>query len=1036
LKLHVFTGTALSGKTGFLTERMIASHRENPLSYTFLGPSGVFVKEFSEWFARRLNSSVPRSNFLVIDQFAVELFIDSHPGMIHADDHLQNVLVASILGSASKNDLGVFYPLKDSLRLAAFVVEAVKDAKDDGDVNLTAKFTNDQARSLVQFVLRELEARYGSNLFDTFDAYRNTNCEELKYKIKSRFGSKLYLDGFTNLSNAQISFLSNILPLFDEAFMTLDTALVTTDSWDKLRVMLESRPIQICEIERSFPLEASKPLERLLAGKGPRVSLEGSFIQIDRYKDPEEELIQVCRQIKKRIVDEAMDPGEIAIVLNNFSERVGEFSKKLDEYGIPVRVSGEEPLSSSIAVQLIILPFKSVLAGYPPQMLISMLDHGLGVVETAEFDLDNLETLAKRAGLYMGPRRASLRDRRDDWRSKLDDHLAVSRRMLETLRQDESVYESDILVRESEIQLCQDLMEKSNELFNSLERIETIRSCKACLKLFRDELGSWIVPLKNRLLDDPELECEVMAIDKLEHMLDRLDVVVSKMGKQTLTLAEFMNFLLILMSNEEFSPSPQLANTVEILPLYSARFKHRSLKFIINFNDGIYPTRGVNPLYSLDVLSSGESCYYNIKEREQRESLYSCLCTSSEVVITYPMASREGELMVPSLWIDAWSYDEIDASETVTAPMSAEELAIEFGLRLARCEKPIVPGNKPDLLDALTLYAESEFSWNIRDRAVVDYLVGTRFSYTKLSDFNKCPFRFFLRRILGLEERSIDLYGLSPLELGSIYHAALDRLYDLIQEGMSLEQVIECGKVRHVIEVITPRFLAANRIRSLPIVRENMINGVTQGVQKYLEFELKVPEKAFIGEKTLTEVPFKIQLAEMADILSETSKKYEDLVFQGRIDRIDINVIEPRKGKTKKKQESKTYDVVLSDYKSSFADDWNQLKLYTLALLSMDLKDLSNNPVLIRSFFRIIKKCNIALKLDAFPNESRIEMHSRGKKCLTFAEIDRELLNTLDRIYELREFLPGRMIDEKAAKCHFCGFKQNCEHFMDRLGGL
>ena len=117
-------------------------------------------------------------------------------------------------------------PLKDSLRMAAFVVESVRDAKDDGERELMARLANDQARSLVQFVLKELEIRYGSNIFDTFDAYRNINTEELRGYIKSRFGNKLFLDGFTNLSDAQIIFLSRIIPLFDKVCMTLDPALM------------------------------------------------------------------------------------------------------------------------------------------------------------------------------------------------------------------------------------------------------------------------------------------------------------------------------------------------------------------------------------------------------------------------------------------------------------------------------------------------------------------------------------------------------------------------------------------------------------------------------------------------------------------------------------------------------------------------------------------------------------------------------------------------------------------------------------------
>jgi hypothetical protein len=406
-------------------------------------------------------------------------------------------------------------------------------------------------------------------------------------------------------------------------------------------------------------------------------------------------------------------------------------------------------------------------------------------------------------------------------------------------------------------------------------------------------------------------------------------------------------------------------------------------------------------------------------------------------MITYPVASREGEPMVPSLWLDGWSFDKARAGslERLALPMSAGELKIEFGYILAKQADTIIPDEVLGLLSPLKRYADSEFSWKIGERAVVDSLAGGKFSYTKLSEFKSCPFKFFLRRIMRLEEQTDDLYALSPLELGSTYHAVLKNLYDLKQEGMSLDQAIECGRVRHEVEAITKRFLAADKIRSLPAVREAMINRATARVQTYLEFELGTPEKAFIGERTLTEIPFSIRLAKMADIVCKTAKKYADMVFLGRIDRIDLNVIEAGKGKGKKKQESKIYDIVLSDYKSSSAGDWDQLKLYTLALLSLDLEALPKNPALMRSFFRIIKDGSISLKLDAFPDEGRMEMHGQGKKSLTFSDIDGELLATLDGIFESRQFLPGAM-DGIAKNCYFCGFKQNCEPLLDRRGGL
>ncbi len=215
-----------------------------------------------------MNCSIPRDNFLVIDQFAVELYAHPHLDMIHADEHLLNVFIASILGSASQDNLGCFYPLKDSLRMAAFGVEAVRDAKDDGEKELMARLANDQARSLVQFVLKELQIRYGSNIFDTFDAYRRIKTEDLQAHIKSLFGHKLFLDGFTNLSDAQIIFLSRIIPLFDKVFMTLDPTLMNSERWNGFKDMLEAQSIEIFEEQLTSSGNATVPLERLLAGQG------------------------------------------------------------------------------------------------------------------------------------------------------------------------------------------------------------------------------------------------------------------------------------------------------------------------------------------------------------------------------------------------------------------------------------------------------------------------------------------------------------------------------------------------------------------------------------------------------------------------------------------------------------------------------------------------------------------------------------------------------------------------------------------------
>ena len=269
MKLHIIKGPALSGKTNILAREMEQAHRENPLSYTFLGPTGEFVKELSEWFSRLLHSSIPRSSFMVIDQFADDVYGHAHHEMIYADKHLLKVFIANILGSATQKELGPFYPLKDSLGLIGFVAEAVMQAKDDGVAALMARLANDQARSIVQFALRELEVGYGANLYDTFDAYVKIDVEEIRDYVASRFSKSLFLDGFTNLSWAQMIFLSKIIPHFQETFMTLDPIYADKDSWSKFLELLAAKSVEILEEELASSAKATLPMERLLSDQGP-----------------------------------------------------------------------------------------------------------------------------------------------------------------------------------------------------------------------------------------------------------------------------------------------------------------------------------------------------------------------------------------------------------------------------------------------------------------------------------------------------------------------------------------------------------------------------------------------------------------------------------------------------------------------------------------------------------------------------------------------------------------------------------------------
>ena len=73
-------------------------------------------------------------------------------------------------------------------------------------------------------------------------------------------------------------FLSKIIPLFHETFMTLDPIYMDKESWTKFLELLAAKSVEVLEVELASSANDTLPLQRLLSDQGPPVRLEGDFI--------------------------------------------------------------------------------------------------------------------------------------------------------------------------------------------------------------------------------------------------------------------------------------------------------------------------------------------------------------------------------------------------------------------------------------------------------------------------------------------------------------------------------------------------------------------------------------------------------------------------------------------------------------------------------------------------------------------------------------------------------------------------------------
>lgn len=1026
MKLQVLAGPARSGKNNQLMEEMERAHRIDPLSYIFLGPSVDFVSQFAQRFARWLGGAVPSGNFLTVEGLAIDLHRFFHPDQIYIGRSVMNLLVAEALYNLGEDDTGVFHPLRGSASMAGFLAETVRDLKRSGD-DATRTFLGLEGGSfdLAKTIVQKLDCAYGQRFFDSFDALASYGKIEPSKKgaaLSSRFRRRIFADGLFNLSKAEMEFLANTFTQFEEVWITLDAALWDPENWDEFVSLLG------CEVTYHQCSPENEPLSRsldafiegdLAAGSG----LDG-FVSLIEYRNPEDETNGICQEIKRMTLDAGTRPGEIVIALSNFSDRSEEFQQVLKDYGVPVRREGGESLSESRVVQLLMQPFRAALSGYPQDMLFSLLDFEIDQDELPALALASaLNRIATSSGLLFGSAQSSLGARRAEWKTRLDEHFLALEKKLHLLSRDETVLELEVDALKEEMALCENLKARSEDLFQSLESVEKAR--------LSDNFEDSVAEFRRKLLAFENLESipekERLALLRFGEVLTRLALVLEatgsrKIGTNEVGFERFMSHLENALSQETVELGSSRSDVVEILPISSAQFRERKVKFVPDFNDGHFPEKFCNPFYRLEDFSFGERCslnYYQQRSWEQRVRLRNLIATSEKTVITRPVATREGEPLVLSIWQMFLGVKpqkrEVRGPTELVRPMSPRELKVRYGQAAARGAR-IDLECASRLIDPLDRWLKDGcFSWKVNDQEVLRDLVGKNFSYTKLQDFKSCPFKFYLKRMMGLSEPKSASYDLSPLERGLAYHAVLKSLYDKVQaEGAALNEVANEALIRSEVEPMVTRFASDQMIRSRERIKNRMVKSLTAQIKGYLEFETSDPMKARQGEKVLTEVPFSLRLGDLKETFPRTSEKYGHLIFRGRIDRVDLGV----------KQKKGRIEVALSDYKSSSAGEWDQLRLYSLALLSLKLPDIHLlAPESMQAFFRIVRKPAISKTLVVHPKEARMVQQRSKPKCEpAFSDIDQELLASLDDIFDLSEFKRADMLDQ-GGNCYRCPFK-------------
>lgn len=290
-------------------------------------------------------------------------------------------------------------------------------------------------------------------------------------------------------------------------------------------------------------------------------------------------------------------------------------------------------------------------------------------------------------------------------------------------------------------------------------------------------------------------------------------------GERKYTYLEFFDRLDHAFENSNFRrPSPgRNALTICGADLVPNRLIEHL--YIVGLNEGEFPRRGERSGFlNRDEVRKWLSFGVDIENPRQHESfevsLYNSLVERATVSLTLsaPVYELEGEELVPSFFITEGDEGKVRAitynvprKSNLTKPFSVEDYAQGllwfngFGRdESGRNSLDILTEKLPEsgqnflrkVAEPLALvYArttgKNEVSGYLAEQVNLGLLsvpLPKYWSVTRLSDYGKCPFKFWVSHMLGIDALKEPEPGLDPKLRGEVYHKCLELFYIGLKE--------------------------------------------------------------------------------------------------------------------------------------------------------------------------------------------------------------------------------------------------------------
>lgn len=750
--------------------------------------------------------------------------------------------------------------------------------------------------------------------------------------------------------------------------------------------------------------------------------------EIDTVKiiaqSPEEEIRLIAKAIKSLITKKNVDVDSITVACNLISDHSAIIRDVFNEYGIPFNLTDRYALNESQPV-IALINFLEILENnfYYKNIFRALTGRWIKI---NGLDLSNLLRVSSNLKIVSG------------YKNWVD---SISRTI------DEMNFNGDD--EDNRFLPIESYSKAKDDIEAIFEMLKPFREKKTIYE-FKEELRKliYILGLPQRIVNDHEnyIEKNVKAITVFLETLDELfDLLVDENGMdKKFPLGYFLSQIKTALQFTRYNIKERHASGVLVTSVNEIRGLNFDYVFIGGLVDGEFPTR-----YQPEIFLSGS--YKKDEYRhilEDRYHFYQTLCCAKKrLYMSYAFKDEKKEF-TPSTFVNdllrlfnfkeksfkdysnlIYSKSELmkhvvnldwekDKDKLNTLGIDVDKFKVDLSVDKLRLENPF---GESEYTGDISKIISDEAKTKLADQKEKQY------SASQLEEYAKCPFQYFLKRILQLETIEEPTEELESFELGSIIHSILYEFYSTLKEkSIILSQCDDetFNLAEKLIFSIAEKKLDKLRLNSTLVFYEReKILGIAGDRKKSILYK-------FLEEERNSSDGFIPQYFEMGFGQFKNSNDKDadefligDVKVRGKIDRVDID------------DANESYKVI--DYKLSGKRPTKkeletgislQLPLYLYAskiLIEADMNKEFNPAAAVIYSLKLSNKDfggkNIHISSSRSPGEEELLQSNKELINICNEFIPAYVENIVNGKFNL-----SKLDDRENKVCRFCDFKSIC----------